>query len=284
MDRQQRITVFQENLELFKEGCYETSDGRRIRLRPSKPEYYDSPFELEAEPPVPGGTEFEVVNEDCIAVTRRLKKEGYNVAVLNMASLKHPGGGVETGAGAQEEQLCRRSNLIQTLYQFSKEKSQLCKELSLPLREVQYPMHPRFGGIYSPDVVFFRESENKGCVLSNRPFTAAVISVAAISHPRLDGNGRMLDREVQQTKDKIRTILRIGLEYGHDALVLGALGCGAFANPPAQMASLFHEVFEEHEFKDQYRRIVFAILEDRNSRRNSAEGNFIPFKKEFETP
>ena len=145
-------------------------------------------------------------------------------------------------------------------------------------------MHPRFGGIYSPNVVFFRESENKGYALSDAPFTAAVISVAAISHPRLDESGRMFAKEVQQTMDKIRTILRIGLEFGHDALVLGALGCGAFANPPAQMARLFHEVFEEPEFKDQYRKIVFAILEDRNSKRNSAEGNFIPFKKEFETP
>lgn len=284
MDRQQRITVFQENLELFKEGYYETSDSRRIRLRPLKPEFYDSPFELETEPPVPGGTIFEVVNEDCIVVTRRLKIEGYNVAVLNMASLKHPGGGVETGAGAQEEQLCRRSNLVLTLYQFSKEKSQLCKELNLPIRKEQYPMNPRYGGIYSPEVVFFREGENNGYALSDTPFTASVISVAAISHPRLDEGGRMFAKEVQQTKDKIRTILRIGLEYGHDALVLGAWGCGAFANPPTQMARLFHEVFEEPEFKNQYRRVVFAILEDRNSRRNSAEGNFIPFKKEFEIP
>ncbi|MBQ3743622.1 MAG: TIGR02452 family protein [Bacteroidales bacterium] len=265
MDKKQRIAVFQENLELFKEGYYETSAGKRIRLHPAKPEYYDVPFELEPEPPVPGGTVFEVVNEDCIAVTGRLKKDGYNVAVLNMASLRHPGGGVENGAGAQEEQLCRRSNLIQTLYQ------------------VKYPMHPRFGGIYSPAVVFFREGEDKSCTLSDIPFTAAVISVAAISHPRLDINGRMFEKETQQTKDKIRTILRIGLDFGHDALVLGALGCGAYANPPAQVAHLFHEVFEEPEFKDQYRKIVFAILEDRNSRLNSAEGNYIPFKKEFAT-
>ena len=37
----------------------------------------------------------------------------------------------------------------------------------------------------------------------------------------------------------------------HDSLVLGALGCGAFCTPPAQMARLFHEVLSEAEFQDR---------------------------------
>ena len=92
----------------------------------------------------------------------------------------------------------------------------------------------------------------------------------------------MFPKEQAQTKNKIRTILRIALEHRHDALVLGALGCGAFANPPAQVARIFHEVFEEPEFKDQFKKVVFAILDDVNSRRNSSTGNYLPFKKEFE--
>ena len=281
MDRTGRITVFEENLELFAQGSYQTPDGKTINLRAFEPEWYDEPFELEAESPLPESTKIEVINDDCIEVTRRLKNEGYDVAVLNMASLSHPGGGVENGSGAQEEQLCRRSNLVMSLYQFKKEKVWAHPELRLKSWPEQYPMHPRFGGIYSPDVVFFRESEARSYELSNRPFKAAVISVAAISHPPLDAQGLMLPKGQEQTKDKIRTILRIGMEHCHDALVLGAIGCGAFANPPAQIARLFHEVFEEPEFKDQFKKIVFAILEDNNSRRNSATGNYLPFKKEF---
>ena len=33
-----------------------------------------------------------------------------------------------------------------------------------------------------------------------------------------------------------------------------------FCNPPSHIAQLFHEVFEEPEFKDKYRLISFAIL------------------------
>lgn len=69
----------------------------------------------------------------------------------------------------------------------------------------------------------------------------------------------MFPKEQEQTKDKIRTILRIAMEHCHDALVLGALGYGAFGNPPAQVAKLFYEVFEEPEFKNQFK---IAILED----------------------
>ena len=90
---------------------------------------------------------------------------------------------------------------------------------------------------------------------------------------------------VEPAKNKIRTILRIGLANRHDSLVLGALGCGAFRNPPRHVARLFHEVFQEQEFRNKYRRIVFAILEDHNSRRrHNPEGNYLPFKEEFSKP
>ena len=53
----------------------------------------------------------EVQNIDCLYAGTQLKEQGYNPAVLNMASRRNPGGGVVTGAGAQEETLFRRTNL-----------------------------------------------------------------------------------------------------------------------------------------------------------------------------
>lgn len=83
-------------------------------------------------------------------------------------------------------------------------------------------------------------------------------------------------------KNKIRTILRIGLQNGHDSLVLGALGCGAFCNPPQHIALLFHETLNEHEFANKYKHISFAILEDPNSfQEHNKEGNVWYFEHQF---
>ena len=40
-------------------------------------------------------------------------------------------------------------------------------------------------------------------------------------------------------------MFRVGLDQGHDSIILGAWGCGAFKNPVDVMASLFKEVSEE---------------------------------------
>lgn len=65
-----------------------------------------------------------------------------------------------------------------------------------------------------------------------------------------------------------------------DNIMLGAFGCGAFHNPPKHIARLFHEVIDEKEFKDKYKLIAFAILEDHNSPRG---GNLQPFIEEFKS-
>ncbi len=81
-----------------------------------------------------------------------------------------------------------------------------------------------------------------------------------------------------------RTRLRIGMANFHDSLVLSAMGCGAFANPPAHIAKLFHQVIEEEEFKNAFKLIDFAILDGyRTGLRHNPEGNLKPFQREFGT-
>ncbi len=100
--------------------------------------------------------------------------------------------------------------------------------------------------------------------------------------PRIDKDGMMAQAEANITLDKIRTIFRIGIHQGHDSLVLSALGCGAFANPPAHIAKLFHQVIEEPEFKGAFKLIDFAILDGyRTGLRHNPEGNLVPFQREF---
>ena len=104
-----------------------------------------------------------------------------------------------------------------------------------------------------------------------------------MNRPKLTKDMMIDESLIEGAKNKMRTILRIGLQHGHDSLVLGALGCGAYRNPPKHIAKLFHEVLVEQEFENKYRYIVFAILEDHNSRKHhNPEGNYTPFKLEFE--
>lgn len=119
-------------------------------------------------------------------------------------------------------------------------------------------------------------------MLEERVYNIPVISVAALSGPRIGPDGMMCKEEADITLDKMRTIFRIGYAHGHDSLVLSAMGCGAFANPPAHIAKLFHQVIEEPEFKGRFRLVDFAILDGyRTGLRHNPEGNLLPFQREF---
>lgn len=192
------------------------------------------------------------------------------VAVLNLASEKSPGGGWLNGAMAQEEALCYRSSL------------------SLSLHKHYYPWN-HLQGLYTRDVVIIRSSTSDGHALLSPRIAAAdlpvvsVLSVAAIRRPKLSdaqtvaGEHRKVfanasDRDL--TKSKMRLTLRMAVVKGHDYLVLGAMGCGAFHNPPEEIAEAWKEVLEEEEFSGGWwREIWFAVLDPKN------EGNFEIFQK-----
>ena len=282
-----RIELFNSTLALLRQGWYISNSGNRVDL-PSVEEVmsmatmYREPVHVLIDPVAPIETEVRVENDDCVLVAKRLIDEGYNPAMLNLADLYTPGGLVEYGSGAQEENLCRRSDLILSIYQFSPSRIRQYPDLGLVQNEDQYPMDERFGGIYSGIVTFFRGPESEGSLLEDVAYNIPVISVAALSGPRIGADGLMFPEETDITLDKMRTILRIGKANFHDSLVLSAMGCGAFANPPAHIAKLFHQVIEEDEFKNAFRLIDFAILDGyRTGLRHNPEGNLKPFQREF---
>jgi uncharacterized protein (TIGR02452 family) len=59
---------------------------------------------------------------------------------------------------------------------------------------------------------------------------------------------------------RIHRALAIARSYGHAALVLGAWGCGAFANDPHRTARDFRQALE-HDFRGAFADIVFAITD-----------------------
>jgi uncharacterized protein (TIGR02452 family) len=132
---------------------------------------------------------------DCVELAIELTQKSYNPIILNMASHKRPGGGYMTGAGAQEENIFRRSNYFQHLQ---------------PL-EKKYPM---YGAIYSPAVIVFRSTEDDGYGLLRKPVPLSFVAVAAFAHPKtidVTRNGvkiKELDNSAaNKTKQKIRYIV-----------------------------------------------------------------------------
>ena len=278
-----RAKEFRNTIEIVNQGCYVTESGETYTF-PDDTEMMRQTVFYEQEIRLPDTAQryrqtiVDVQNIDCLYAGVRLQEQGYNPAVLNMASRRNPGGGVTTGAGAQEETLFRRTNLFRSLYQFAP----YAEQYGIKPSHHQYPLDRNFGGVYTPDVIYFRESEQKGYALLENPVSLSFITIAGMNRPDLTADGMIADHHVEPIKNKIRTIFRLGLIHRHDSLVLGALGCGAFCNPPRHVARLFHEVMEEQEFKNRYRRILFAILDDHNAhQRHNPEGNFKPFVEEF---
>lgn len=279
-----RREVFFDTVGDVQKGFYTSRSGKHVSFANDAPLLGKSIL-YQQEPQVDSPsqdreTRIEVMELDTLKAAQLLD----NPLVLNMANRHQPGGGVLKGAAAQEEYLFRVSNYYRFLYQFS----DIGSSFKVPRRLESYPLDRNYGGVYSPSVTVFRQTEQEGYAKLEQPFEVSCIAVAAISQPNLlrDHNDQywLEDSFIEPTKRKIRTIFNIALFHNHTHLVLGAFGCGAFENPPNHVALLFKEVLEEPSYKNQFSHIIFAILDNHNSYKwFNPEGNLKPFQKVFES-
>ena len=271
-----RAKVFQSTLQIVTNGGYQTTTGVNIELDKfyNNKALQDNVFcEREItlkDPQKLFVTNTQVVNQDCLAYAKSLLEQDNadDLCILNMASAKNPGGGVYGGAGAQEEYLFRCSDYYRFLFQYADPASFDCeREYGIPHNpRHSYPLKRNFGGIYSHGVTLFRDTEANGYALLEKPWQVNFVAVAANNIRRyMNGRTTIPDKFIPSTLSLIRAILRIAYNNGQHRLVLGAFGCGAFANPPKHMAQLFKQVFEEPEFQGLFKDIHFAIIEDHNS-------------------
>lgn len=288
--------VYQVNVKIFrawKDGTADIDFGdRQVFLDNTK--LYNAAFSVAGNGETYPATQTGCINADCMDVAQHLMKQGYNPAILNLASAKSPGGGYHEGYAAQEESLCHSSNLSLSLYQYGSPKFKHIRECGVPTKTPGYPLDRDFGGIYTPNVTFFRNGKSKCFALRDTVFSCDVITVAALSF-----NGRTQFSGVDEITfraadggftpegetimlNKIRTIFRMGVEHGKDALVLGAFGCGAYKLPSQAVVAQFRQVMNEPEFAGKFRLLVFAILES-TRKPNGLDGKFAPFYQEFGT-
>ncbi|TGJ80900.1 hypothetical protein E0Z10_g7851 [Xylaria hypoxylon] len=225
-----------------------------------------------------------VINEDTLNAAIWLLASGKpghsgdsRPAVLNFANSRKPGGGWMNGAMAQEETICYRSSL------------------ALSLHPRLYPLN-KYEGLYSPYVLVMREDMASGHhridVEPEKLPVVSVLTVPALRNPKIrrfelrasysvageppTANMRLKDKEVfyydedrDITKGKMRLALRMAAQHGHCKLVLGALGCGVFGNPPEDIAHCWLSVLRENEFSgNRWSEVCFAIYDPKD------EGNY----------
>ncbi|PZC93875.1 hypothetical protein A1F95_06965 [Pyrenophora tritici-repentis] len=160
-------------------------------------------------------------------------KKSPNTCILNMASPLRPGGGVLAGATSQEEYLCARTTLLPSL------------------KETFYRL-PELGGIYTPDVLVFRNSlslgDNAGELSPTERWYVDVASAGMLRFPELEGEEdevkRLGKKDRRLAEAKIRAVLRIMERKGAEKVVLGAWGCGAYGNPVKDIAEAFRSVLD----------------------------------------
>lgn len=173
-------------------------------------------------------------------------------AVLNFANPVTPGGGVQIGAMAQEECLCRSSNLFLCLADES-------------VQEGYYHYHQNLRNqfysdrlIYSKAVTVFKDDQIVPQMMAEDEwFTVDVITCAA---PYV-AKRKYLNLTALKIlfKDRIKNIFEAAKDNDVEILILGAFGCGAFKNPPKIVAEAFQEVIREQNYKRYFKKIIFAI-------------------------
>ena len=244
-----------QNIYLARIKCYEDTQAR-VKTIPPPPKSIklsskDLPS-IEHQNPRKKENKIRIQNMDSIECGLKYLRKGYNPVVMNLADDCWPGGCVDRGSGAQEESLFRCTNI--------------CETLTLATRF--YPIHDD-QLVYSPGVSVIKSSEEKGWKVFEPPFDKlSFISCPGIKYPKVvypnpDATlqeARLQDEDEERLRVKIRLIMRCAALKGHDVIVMGALGCGAWKNPAPHVAQIFADVLAEPEFRGAFARIVFAIM------------------------
>lgn len=265
MNRNHRATLAQETLEILNQGFYSNPAGETVDLQQQinhcveNTRYY-SPEDLDTLlnrvlqlPPLPKPTLFEIQNETTLQGARRLalSKQFKTIVALNFASAKNPGGGFLSGSQAQEESLARSSALYSSLL-----KAQDYYEYHRNYRSTAYSHRM----ILSPNCPIFRDDAGE---LLSEPYSITFITSAA---PNAGAMIKNSPEEMQNIpvilRERAARVLALAVDFGADAIVLGAWGCGVFRNNPQQVAEIFYSLFEPGgDFENRFPTVLFSVLD-----------------------
>jgi uncharacterized protein (TIGR02452 family) len=236
-----RVLVMMKTLDIIEKGWY--INESEIKINVSEPDiniFYREPpyFTLNGSDLDRFNCRVEIDQLDCLVaagIQAGIQRETFpnkRIAVLNMASKVLAGGGYKSGEAAQEENIFRRTNYCTRL----DSKYNYKERTEKPNQMVGYPL-AEYGGAYTRDVTVFRGLEDGGYLLLETPFTCDFVAVHA---PKLERPQDITVEICKQIFYKIVSLFKICIHNGCRVLVLGALGCGAYNNPPEVVASIFN--------------------------------------------
>ncbi|MEU1820901.1 TIGR02452 family protein [Streptomyces abikoensis] len=210
------------------------------------------PEPVAVRPAEPTATVFEVTAEGSLDASRRLAADG-DVAVLNFASARNPGGGYLNGAQAQEEALCRGSALYTCLRE--------APEYYAAHRADPSPFYSD-RVIHSPGVPVFRDDRDG---LLGTPYTVGFLTSPAPNAGVIAQRTPELTARIPAAlAERAGRVLEVAAAHGYRRLVLGAWGCGVFRNDPARVATAFAgHLTGTGRFADRFEHVVFAVLDRR---------------------
>jgi uncharacterized protein (TIGR02452 family) len=245
-----RLTaVASSTVEILDRGGYTSPAGSWVDLGPDViAAVAGTRLHLPTDPlPSPGpaaAPTVEVTLESTLEAGQRL---GPGTAALVFASARNPGGGFLRGAKAQEEDIARASALYPCLR-------------SVPEFYAFHRSHDdlRYSDrvIYSPDVPVFRDDAH---ALLDLPYRLSFLTAAAPNRGAIVANQpHLVDSVAAAVQVRAERVLRVAAAHGHRALVLGAWGCGVFANSPGVVAAAFRSALAQVPAFD---RVVFAVLD-----------------------
>lgn len=178
---------------------------------------------------------------------RRLKSQQEpKVCALVFASAKNPGGGWLNGANAQEESIARSSGLVYCI-----ESAPMYKENRDNPRGGLY--HSR--ALFSPDVPVIKDEHG----MAVDRYYVSFITCPAVNCS-IEGGATHGDR-IKTMKERCELVLNCAVVNNQSVLVLGAFGCGVFANDPNFVAKTFDTLLRGP-YQGQFRRIVYAVLDE----------------------
>lgn len=233
--------IIHENKSIYKKGFYINCNGEKVYLKRELHEsikntetiYNESDIKIVRIPEY-YRVKDNLVQSDVIDFIISLNKETSDIVALNFANGIVPGGGYISGATAQEECICRGSLLYSCLInnkEMYEENKKLGSSLSTDIM------------IYSPKVPIIRNS--KGELLDKASY-CSFISSPAPNRWSCRAIG-MIEDEINATlKRRIEKIVKLAVSKKPKYIILGAYGCGVFANSREDVYPYFEEYINKY--------------------------------------